>query len=95
MSKKIAILGLGWLGKPLAEKLHAEGNVMSGTTTSFEKLNVLSHLPFYVGRVNVSAETLVGDWDGLMHESTHLIINIPPRRIKNIERSIQHKLPKL
>jgi uroporphyrin-III C-methyltransferase len=84
MSKKIAILGLGWLGKPLAEKLHADGNVMSGTTTSFEKLNVLSHLPFYVGRVNVSADTLVGDWDALMHESTHLIINIPPRRVKNI-----------
>lgn len=84
MSKKIAILGLGWLGKSLAEKLHADGNVMSGTTTSIEKLNELSPLPFYVGRVNVSADTIVGDWEAFMHESTHLIINIPPRRIENI-----------
>jgi len=85
MSKKITILGLGWLGKPLAEKLHRDGNLISGTTTSVEKLNSLSQLPFYVGRINVLTETITGDWESLIHSSTHLIINIPPRRVKDIK----------
>ena len=38
----VAIIGLGWLGEPLALTLHQQGYVVSGTTTTSEKAQRLS-----------------------------------------------------
>ena len=85
MPNKVAILGLGWLGEPLAVALHKQGYEVSGTTTRTEQLKHLVAYPFYVGKVQVQADQIVGDWETFIEEASHLIINIPPRRVPDIE----------
>lgn len=41
MKPTIGILGCGWLGKPLAEHLLAEGYRVKGSTTTPEKKEIL------------------------------------------------------
>jgi UDP-N-acetyl-D-mannosaminuronate dehydrogenase len=45
---KIAILGLGWLGIPLAKYFAEKGAFVSGSTTSTQKLAELLSQPFAV-----------------------------------------------
>lgn len=85
MFKRIAILGLGWLGESLAESLNQKGNIISGSSSSVVKSKDLAHHPFYVGRIEVLTNEIKGDWETFMEEVEYLIINIPPRRIENIE----------
>jgi nucleoside-diphosphate-sugar epimerase len=42
MNKSIAIIGCGWLGLPLAERLVARGFTVYGTTTSTDKIELLN-----------------------------------------------------
>ncbi len=84
MSKKIAILGVGWLGESLAVNLHQKGNLISGSTSSIAKLRELAKHPFYVSRIEVLPTKIIGDWDSFIEDTAYLVINIPPRRIENI-----------
>jgi len=84
MAKKIAILGVGWLGESLAIDLHQKGNIISGSTSSIAKSKELAHHPFYVGRVEALSNEIIGDYNAFINEAEYLIINIPPRRIENI-----------
>jgi len=87
MNKTISIVGLGWLGEPLAMALYDKGYTVKGTTTSTDKLTLLARHPFYVGKVQTNEDNLIGDWDTLIDNTDVLIINIPPRRsIKEIEK---------
>jgi nucleoside-diphosphate-sugar epimerase len=85
MLKKIAILGCGWLGLPLATTLVAEGYTVYGSTTTKEKLGTLSKAgiqPFYI----LATDTLEGENIGSFFEAPLLILNIPPKRnLPNIE----------
>lgn len=81
----VTIIGLGWLGEPLAVHLNQLGYTIKGTTTSFDKLSNLSQHPFYVTRVLTSPEGIEGDWETLIHQTDVLVINIPPRRVEDIE----------
>ena len=40
---KIAILGCGWLGLPLAKKLISKNFIVRGSTTSKDKISVLEN----------------------------------------------------
>ena len=44
---KIAIIGCGWLGLPLAKKLIKENFIVKGSTTSKEKISVLDYTVFH------------------------------------------------
>lgn len=44
MKEKISILGVGWLGKPLAKALLKKGYSVKGSTTSEDKLDYLRNL---------------------------------------------------
>ncbi len=85
MSKKIALIGLGWLGESLAISLNKKGYAISGSSTSIETVLELSKHPFYVGKIELQPTKIVGDWDTFMYDVDYLIVNIPPRRIDNIE----------
>ncbi|MBP8793564.1 MAG: uroporphyrinogen-III C-methyltransferase [Lutibacter sp.] len=85
MLKKVAIVGLGWLGESLGVDLNNKGFLVSGSTTSFEKLTILAKHPFYVGKIAVNSTEIVGDWESFIFETDYLIINIPPKRIEAIE----------
>ncbi len=85
MSNSVAILGLGWLGDPLAKKMTSQGLTIKGSTTSTEKLERLSKYPFYVGKIKLEANAIIGDWDTFIENVSTLIINFPPKRIPDIE----------
>ncbi|RYE24983.1 MAG: SDR family NAD(P)-dependent oxidoreductase, partial [Sphingobacteriaceae bacterium] len=57
-NKKISILGCGWLGLPLAKLLVAKGWQVKGSTTTFEKLNLLQEAGIEPFLIRAEAETL-------------------------------------
>lgn len=85
MMKNISILGLGWLGLPLALQLQKSGYSISGTTSELEKLKTLSKYSFHTCRIKIESDKIIGDWESFIHDTDTLIINFPPKRIKNIE----------
>ena len=44
MNNKIALIGCGWLGLPLAKSLLKKGYQVAGSTTSVEKLSQFRHI---------------------------------------------------
>ncbi len=72
----ISIIGCGWLGLPLAEKLIEEGYRINGTTTTPAKITLLQQkriVPYLVTldpKLNLSDETFF--------DCDLLLINIPP-----------------
>ena len=78
--KRFSILGCGWLGLPLASALVSEGFLVKGTTTTKEKLAVLSSKNIEPFLINIE-EDLQGDIDNFL-DSDILLINIPYRKQK-------------
>ena len=78
MTKQIGILGCGWLGLPLAEKLVAKGYQVSGTTTSEEKLPLLKQRGINPFCISISENTIDGSIVRFLDSISILIINIPP-----------------
>lgn len=76
MNKNISILGCGWLGFPLAINLIANGCIVKGSTTSADKLELLSLNeidPYLVHLRDIIYLQGSNFW-----QSEVLIINIPP-----------------
>ena len=77
--RKIAIIGCGWLGLPLAKKLIKENFIVKGSTTSKEKISVLKTEkiePFLIDlNKNLDKEIL----NSFLNNVNVLIINIPPK----------------
>lgn len=75
----ISVLGCGWLGFPLAERLVSQGHRVKGSTTTPKKLTLLkqSGIKPYLIRLPQDAENKEQDsfW-----ESDLLIFNTPPGR---------------
>lgn len=74
--KIISIIGCGWLGMPLAEKLMEEGHHVKGTTTTPEKLAVLQQKGIVPYLVTLNPQLELAD--DTFFECDLLIINIPP-----------------
>ena len=83
--KSISILGCGWLGLPLGERLQNEGYSVKGSTTTEDKLDVLKEKgiePFLVELTpEVKAEKIQEFLD-----SSFLIIDIPPKMYSSYSR---------
>ncbi len=76
---KIAILGCGWLGLPLAKSLIDKGFAVSGSTTTSDKREVLRNANINSFVVSILENEIAGDFDGLLEGNDILIINIPPK----------------
>ena len=85
--KNIAIIGLGWLGLPLAKSLFEEGHQVKGSVSSEEKLARLQNLPFPVMRIGIEPNGIQGDVRSLLEGAEVLIITIPPGRKEGVEDS--------
>lgn len=75
----VSIVGCGWLGLPLGKKLVSLGDQIKGSTTTHQKLDVLSRegiLPFYL-KVD-QFKIVMNDAD--LFECHTLVINLPPGR---------------
>lgn len=84
MIQSISILGLGWLGIPLAKHLTDAGFDVKGSVTTDQKKEELQHLGIDVNTVKVNADSLeISDEE--FFDTDLLFINIPPARIPNIE----------
>ena len=79
---KISILGCGWLGLPLAERLRDEGHTIKGSTTSKKKIQLLKGKeiqPFLLELTpDMNCENCDNFWDADV-----LVLNIPPGRGKD------------
>ncbi|MCK0144445.1 NAD-dependent epimerase/dehydratase family protein [Arenibacter sp. F26102] len=78
MSKKIGILGCGWLGLPLAKSLLEDKHTVYGTTTSITKIAILEKdniIPYHIVLTEIGIE---GNIKEFLSELDFLIINVPP-----------------
>ena len=76
--KKIAILGCGWLGLPLAKSLLSKGYEIKGSTTSESKLNVLKNAGISPFQIQLEAHQIIGTIEDFLKETNVLVIDIPP-----------------
>jgi nucleoside-diphosphate-sugar epimerase len=96
---KFLILGLGWLGSPLAKKLKGAGAVVAGSTRSDAKLFALQSEGIMAFHYDLYQSDLV-DIDTSFVDDAHVIINIPPGRrsfdkgkfIKHIKALIDYSI---
>ncbi|TKC00439.1 NAD-dependent epimerase/dehydratase family protein [Pedobacter cryophilus] len=88
---KIAVLGCGWLGLPLAKELIEDGYFVKGSTTTISKIAVLAaqHIDPFLVQLNPEIE---GDDIQLFLDVDLLIINIPPGRHKGTENNYVTKM---
>lgn len=75
----IGIIGLGWLGFPLAKQLAKQGYSVKGTTTSEDKLASLNNEIKAVFLLKLEKGTCVGNIDVFFKGLSTLIITIPPK----------------
>lgn len=88
MNKRIAILGCGWLGLPLAEKLIDEGYEVNGSTTTSVKQKLLRQkdvTPFLINTENLDEDTFL---DFLQVDT--LIITMTPQSKKRYRKLIEY-----
>ena len=78
-SQTISILGCGWLGLPLAERLQTLGYTVKGSTTREEKFTMLQEKGISPYLLRFSPEINADHKPGFFEADT-LILNIPPSR---------------
>lgn len=76
-NKTIGVLGCGWLGAPLAEKLIADGYTVKGTVRSNEKKQTLKNSIPELFVVHVTEKGVTGD-TCFFDDLDVLVIAIPP-----------------
>ncbi|MEP0367843.1 MAG: NAD(P)H-binding protein [Cyclobacteriaceae bacterium] len=72
--KTVSVLGCGWLGMPLGEKLVQSGYNVKGSTTREDKLEDISRSGITPFLIDLNAQNL----DASFFDSTVLILTIPP-----------------
>jgi len=96
---KIGIIGCGWLGFPLAKELIEKGYNVYGTTTSPEKLQVLSQSGIEAFLITANENGIEGNIQFFLKPLDVLIINIPPRlrgqNRENYVSKIEHLVHKI
>jgi nucleoside-diphosphate-sugar epimerase len=84
LSEVVSILGCGWLGLPLAERLLHNNYQVKGSTTTAEKIEILKSkgIKAYQLDFNPEPQQAVGDF----FQADFVIINIPPQVAKKGDR---------
>ena len=75
---QVSILGCGWLGLPLAEKLLEKHYPVKGSTTQTEKLQLLKNSGVEPYLLTLFEDRIEGDIRSFLSGSEILIIDIPP-----------------
>lgn len=89
----ISILGCGWFGLELAKTLVAKGYAVKGSTTTPEKLEILSS--HQIQAFLISFEEKKAQYDPLFFQSDVLFICIPPKRSQGQQATYQHKIQRI
>ncbi|MEM6966873.1 MAG: SDR family oxidoreductase, partial [Bacteroidota bacterium] len=92
---KISIIGCGWLGFPLAERLIAAGFSVKGSTTTQGKIPLLTKAGIRTFLIHLS-DALYKKTTEPFFQSELLIINVPPRgRRPDVETAHPLEIKKL
>ena len=78
MKTRVAILGLGWLGAPLARHMCGAGYEVIGSVRRLSRIATFSTDDFLVQRVAVRTTDIQGDWAAFLMDDTVLVITFPP-----------------
>ena len=92
---KISIIGLGWLGIPLAKSLKENGYAINGSTTSADKVHSLKAEFDKVYQITLNEDEVKGDVINMFKNSEILILNIPPGLRRNPETNYIKKIANL
>ncbi|MEL4306755.1 SDR family oxidoreductase [Joostella sp. CR20] len=95
MPKKIAVLGCGWLGFPLAKSFVERGYQVNGATTSVDKILDIAHQKINPFLIAVHKHHVEGNISYFLQDVDVLILNIPPRIRKNSEANYISKIKTL
>ena len=87
--KKIAILGCGWLGLPLAKSLLSKGYEIKGSTTSESKLDVLKNAGISTFQIQLEEHQIIGTIEDFLKETNVLVIDIPPGLRREFSTSLE------
>ena len=93
--KQISILGCGWLGFPLAKSLLKNGYLISGSTTTVEKIALLENAAITPFLIQISDVTIEGKMDSFLKNSEILIVNIPPKLRREYSENFVGKIQNL
>ncbi|PDS24246.1 NAD-dependent epimerase/dehydratase family protein [Flavobacterium branchiophilum] len=89
MSKKIAVLGCGWLGFPLCKAFIKQGFEVNGTTTTASKVTELKEAGIVPFCISLDSEGVRGDIAAFLEGVSVLVINIPPQLRKANSRGTE------
>jgi nucleoside-diphosphate-sugar epimerase len=78
-NKKIAVLGCGWLGFPLAKHLVKLNLEVNGSTTSVEKMLALNEANINAYLIDLTTEKTIGEVELFLENTDLIVINIPPK----------------
>lgn len=95
LMKNISILGIGWLGLPLAKTLLKNGFTVKGSTTSQDKLSQLLAEGIDPYLVRVKPEGVEGDVSEFLEGTDVLIVDIPPGLRKEPDLDFSGSIQKL
>ena len=87
--EKIAILGCGWLGLPLAKSLLSKGHEIKGSTTSESKLDVLKNAGISPFQIQLESHQIIGTIEDFLKETNVLVIDIPPGLRREFSTSLE------
>ena len=90
--RKTSILGIGWLGFPLAKKLIKIGYNVKGSTTSESKLENLKTNNIKPFQIELSENKVIGNIEEFLNDSEFLIIDIPPKLRRNPKENFVEKM---
>lgn len=90
--KTVSILGCGWFGLPFAKALLAQGFIVKGSTTSTEKLALLSTEGIEPYQINLNEDA---DLPANFFETDVLFVNVPPRAKTENAQNYAKKLTKI
>ncbi len=72
-------MGCGWLGLPLAKAFIEAGYLVSGATTSANKLGTLLKEGITPFLISLSEEKIEGNISGFLADAELIVINVPPK----------------
>ncbi|MCM4153719.1 SDR family NAD(P)-dependent oxidoreductase [Arenibacter sp. N53] len=92
MSKRIGILGCGWLGLPLAKSLLEDKHTVYGTTTSISKIDNLKKDKIVPYHIVLNGSGIEGNIKGFLSKLDILILNVPPKLRSSPHESFVEKM---
>ncbi|MFV8225179.1 NAD(P)H-binding protein [Christiangramia aquimixticola] len=92
---KVAILGCGWLGLPLAKELISQNHEVKGSVTRMEKMSDLRKAGIIPYSIKLFEKGVQGDISSFLSGIDVLIVDIPPGLRKNPDSNFVKKIRNL